>query len=136
MPKKHIRKGEDALLIALACGATIEAAAAQCGIVPRTIYRRLKDPLYKARLSKIRGEMIERATGMLSAAAGEAVRTLLSLQKAAVPPAVRMSAARAILEIGMKLREVVDLESRMTELEARVQQQQEQPAPSERRLSA
>ena len=133
MAKKQIKKNEDTLLIALACGATVQAAAAQCGIAERTAYRRLEDPEFKARLSKTRGEMIERATGMLTAAAGEAVRTLLSLQKAATPPAVRMSAARAILEIGMKLREVVDLEARMSKLEALVQEHDEQPG---RRLSA
>jgi hypothetical protein len=122
MPKKLFKKSEDAFLIALACGATVEAAAAQCGIAERTAYRRLKDPEFKSRLTRTRSEMIERATGMLTAAAGEAVRTLLSLQKSAVPPAVRMSAARAILEIGMKLREVVDIEERLNRLEALVQQ--------------
>src|SRR5918995_943790 len=122
MAKKQIKKNEDALLIALACGATVEAAAAQCGITARTAYRRMKDPEFKSRLTKTRAEMIERATGMLTAAAGEAVRTLLSLQKQAVPPAVRMSAARAILEIGMKLREVVGLEERLTRLESLVQE--------------
>ncbi len=70
--------------------------------------------------------MVERATGMLTAAAGEAVRTLLSLQKGSVPPAVRMSAARAILEMGMKLREVVDLQTSVDELAAMVEQM-EQP---------
>ena len=41
--------------------------------------------------------------GALTAAATEAVRTLLELQKAAAPPAVRLGATRSILEIGIKL---------------------------------
>jgi hypothetical protein len=133
MAKKQIKKNEDTLLIALACGATVEAASAQCGITTRTAYRRMQDPEFKNRLTRTRSEMIERATGMLTAAAGEAVRTLLSLQKAAVPPAVRMSAARAILEIGMKLREVVDIEERLRRLEALVPQHD---GTATRRLSA
>ena len=67
--------------------------------------------------------MIQRSSGMLTAAAGEAVRTLLSLQKDAIPAAVRLGAARAILEVGMKVRQVVELEQRLAELEEMVEEQ-------------
>ena len=126
---EHRKKNEDALLLALAGGATVEGAAKQCGITDRTVYRRLKDADFKARLQAVRSDMVARCTGLLTAAAGEAVRTLLALQKEATPPAVRLSAARAVLEVGMKLREVVDLQTRMDELEAFVQDlQKDQPA--------
>jgi HEAT repeat protein len=111
------------LLIALACGATVDTAAKQCEIAVRTIYRRLKDPEFQTRLQAIRAEMVQRAAGMLTAAASGAVRTLLSLQKESVAAAVRLGAARAILEIGIKLREMVDLETQLTALEARLGQE-------------
>jgi HEAT repeat protein len=117
------KKNEDRLLIALACGATVDTAAKQCEIAVRTIYRRLKDPEFQTRLQAIRAEMVQRAAGMLTAAASGAVRTLLSLQKESVAAAVRLGAARAILEIGIKLREMVDLETRLTALEARLGQE-------------
>ncbi len=60
--------------------------------------------------------MVKRSAGMLTAAAGEAVRTLLSLQKESVPPAVRCG-ARAVLEIGIKVRELADLETWIAALE-------------------
>ncbi|VTU02526.1 Phage protein OS=Acetonema longum DSM 6540 GN=ALO_17461 PE=4 SV=1 [Gemmataceae bacterium] len=116
------KKNEDALLLALACGATVEAAARQCGLTDRTIYRRLSEPAFKDRLQALRTDMVARAAGMLTAAAGEAVRTLLQLQKDA-PATVRLGAAKAVLEVGMKLREVVDLEARMAALEARLAEQ-------------
>ncbi len=122
------KKNEDALLLALACGATVEAAAKQCDLTDRTIYRRLKEPAFKSRLQELRTDMVRRAAGMLTAAANEAVRTLLLLQKDSTPPAVRLGAARAILEMGIKLREMVELEKRMDELEALVKQQ-ERPGP-------
>jgi hypothetical protein len=132
--EKQRKKNDDALLLALACGATVEAASRQCDLTERTIYRRLKEPAFRDRLQALRADMVQRAAGMLTAAAAEAVRTLLSLQKQAVPATVRLGSARAILEIGMKLREVVDLEERLSRLESLMkQQQQEQP---ERRLSA
>ena len=128
MPE-YRKKNEDALLLALACGASVEAAAKQCGITDRTIYRRLKDTAFKARLQAVRSDMVGRSAGLLTAAASEAVRTLLALQKDSAPPAVRLGAARAVLEVGMKLREVVDLQNRMDELEELVETlQKQQPA--------
>jgi hypothetical protein len=100
------KKNEDRLLIALACGATVDTAAK-----------------FQTRLQAIRAEMVQRAAGMLTAAASGAVRTLLSLQKESVAAAVRLGAARAILEIGIKLREMVDLETQLTALEARLGQE-------------
>lgn len=125
MPKTRHKKNEDGLLLALACGVTVEAAAKQCGIHERTIYRRMTAPDFKARLQELRTDMVRRAAGLLTAATNEAVRTLLSLQKEAIPAPVRLGAARAVLEIGMKLREMVDLETRMAELEARLDQQEQ-----------
>jgi hypothetical protein len=116
------KKNEDAVLLALACGATVEAAARQCGVAERTIYRRLQDPEFKKRLEGVRSDMVSRTAGLLTAAAGEAVRTLLELQKAAVPPAVRLGAARAVLEVGVKLRQLAELEAQMADLEAQVAQ--------------
>lgn len=120
MARPKRKKNEDQLLLALACGATVEAAARQCGISERTVYHRLEDPEFKKRLDKVRADMVERSSGMLTAAAGEAVRTLLALQKETTPAAVRLGAARAILEVGIKVRQLVELETRMAELEAMV----------------
>ena len=117
------KKNEDPLLLALACGATVEAAARQCGLSDRTVYRRLQDHEFKKRLENVRTDMIQRSAGMLTAAAGEAVRTLLSLQKDAIPAAVRLGAARAILEVGMKIRQIVEIEQRLAELEEVVAEQ-------------
>ena len=49
--------------------------------------------------------------------------TLLALQKDTTPAAVRLGAARAILEIGMKVRDATELEERLTALEQRMAQE-------------
>ena len=64
--------------------------------------------------------MVERCSGMLTAAGIEAVKTLLSLQSSTSPPATRLGAARAVLEIGMRVRELTELADRVAELEARI----------------
>ena len=122
------KRNEDPLLLALACGATVEAAARQCGLSDRTVYRRLKDAEFKRRLEGVRADMVQRSAGMLTAAAGEAVRTLLALQKESAPAAVRLGAARAVLEIGVKLRQLVELEVRLAELEELVAGRDRHPA--------
>jgi hypothetical protein len=53
----------------------------------------------------------------LTAAATEAVRTLLELLKSPASAAVRLGASRAVLEIGMKVREMTDVEERLVALE-------------------
>jgi hypothetical protein len=67
--------------------------------------------------------MASRSAGLLTAAASESVRTLLTLQKDPAPPAVRLGAARAILELGIKVRELVDLEARIAALEAQAERE-------------
>ncbi len=111
--KDSRKKGEEMLILALACGATVETAARQCQVSERTIYRRMEDRAFRTRVQEARAEMTRRSAGMLTAAAGEAVRTLMSLQKDSLPPAVRLGAARAVLELGLKVRELVDLEERL-----------------------
>jgi hypothetical protein len=117
-PKSYRKKEDESLVLALACGASVEAAARQCKLHERTVYRRLEDPVFRARVQEARGEMVKRSAGLLTAAAGESVRTLMALQKAPTPPAVRLGAARAVLELGIKVRELVDLETRIAALEA------------------
>ena len=83
----------------------------------RTVYRRLEDPAFTRRLKQLRADMVQRTAGSLTAASGESVRTLLELQKPSAPPAVRLGAARSVLEIGIKMREAADLEDRLSALE-------------------
>jgi hypothetical protein len=117
MPRK---KAEDALLLALACGASVENAARQCRLSERTVYRRLAEPGFQQQLGAVRADMVQRAAGLLTAAALEAVKTLVALQKETVPAAVRLGAARAILELGVKLRETAELAERIAALEAKL----------------
>ena len=85
MPQRGKKYADDTLVVALACGSTAEAAAQKAGVSSATVYRRLADPTFQAKLSAARSEMVGRATAMLTAAAMEAVKTLLDLQGKTVP---------------------------------------------------
>jgi len=111
---------DDALALSLACGATVEAAARSAGVSERTVYRRLREPDFQKRIKEARTDLVRRSAGLLSAASGEAVRTLLALMKESAPPSVRLGAARAVLELGIKVRELAELEAEVRALELEV----------------
>jgi hypothetical protein len=54
------------------------------------------------------------------ATADAAVKTLLRLTRESAPPTVQLGATRATLELGMKLREMYDLQNRVALLEAQL----------------
>jgi hypothetical protein len=114
------RQADEKLLLALACGATVENAARAAGISPATAYRRLAEPVFRQRLQQVRTDMVSRAAATLTAAGTEAVKTLVVLQQSTAPAAVRLGAARAVLEMGIKLREMADLEERLAALEQQI----------------
>ena len=55
---------DEELLLALACGFTIEQVAARAGVSARTLHRRLRDPAFRGRLQAVRDDMVQRASGM------------------------------------------------------------------------
>jgi hypothetical protein len=107
-------------MLLLACGATLETAARQAGVSLRTAKRRMADPEFKRQLNSMRWEMVDRAVGMVTAGMGESAKTLIMLQKETVPYPTRLGAAKAMFEIGLKLREQNDLEQRLSDLEERM----------------
>jgi hypothetical protein len=108
---------EDLLAVALARGADVADAAREAGLSERTAYRRLTDPAVRARVAELRGRMVSRALGRLSeamTAAADQLRLLLDNEDARV----RLAASRALLEFSQKLHDSVELEERITALEA------------------
>jgi hypothetical protein len=120
MAHRGRQQADDAFLLALACGATIENAARQAGLSVRTAHRRMADDRFRQRLQALRADMVQRTAGALTAAANEAVRTLVDLLKPAMPGAVRLGAARSVLEISLRFRETAELEQRLAALEKRL----------------
>ena len=117
MPRRGRRNVDQILLMALACGATVEVAAQTARISPATVYRRKQDPKFCEQLQQISAEMVQRMAGMLTGAGSEAIRTLLSLMKETAPAAVRLGAARAVLDGVVKFREYAEFEQRLAALE-------------------
>jgi hypothetical protein len=115
------QNADEALALALAAGQTLRDAAAAVGIGERTATRRWADPAFRRRVAELRGGMVSRALGTLADGMSDAAGTLRKLLDAEAE-SVRLGAARSILELGTKLRESVELEERMAELETQMLQ--------------
>ena len=120
MARGRRKKADTGLIVSLACGASVETAAQKAGLSARTVYRRLADPQFQAQVNDVRADMLRRAAAMLTAAGMAAIKTFTSLQESAQSESVRLGAARSIIELGCKLREMVELTERMAQLEARM----------------
>jgi hypothetical protein len=125
------KKADDGLVLALACGASPEGAAQKTGLSLRTVYRRLAEPAFRQRVEQARAEMVRRAAGLFTAAGLAALKTFTTLQESASSEAVRLGAARAIIELGCKLRQAVEMNERMAALEARLEALCGESEPSE-----
>lgn len=105
-------------LVALLATPTAKEAAALAGIGERTLKRWKTLPAFQRAYKAAQGEMLENAvcqsrqqlTGALSALADITA-------DANAPPAARVSAARASVELALKLGEQADILERVTALE-------------------
>lgn len=128
MAEKVLRKGEDKLLLALASGETIRAAAASAGITERTVARRLEEEEFRRQVAQLRAAMIDSAMGRMADGMADAATTLRKLLRAKAE-SVRLGAARSLLELTIRLRDNIDFEERITALEQRVEQRSTRRRP-------
>jgi transposase-like protein len=102
--------------LALASGKTAKATAAECDVCERTIGLWMAEDAFRRRVAELRGDMVQRALGRLAdsmTAAADKLRELLTAEG----ESVRLGAARSLLELGVKLRESVELEQRLLAIE-------------------
>ena len=105
------------LVAALARGHTIAEASKQAKIGGRTAYTWLKqDPTIKAEVNELQQQATSEALALLTQLGRQAAITLGRLLDSD-RPTVRLGAARAILELGPRLREIGELEERLAALE-------------------
>src|SRR5690349_18470866 len=88
---------------------TVRQAAQECGVTERTLFRWLKDPLFVEEYRAARRQAVQQAIARSQQVSGHAVSVLVSLM-ASSTPAVKLGAARTILELSIKAVELEDLE--------------------------
>ena len=107
---------DDLLALHLAQGFSVAKAAELAGVCADTVYRRLKLPEFRARVQRHRDEIFRRDADQLASLAGKSVLTLHALLDSR-NDAVRLGAARTVLDTAVKFREQFELAERIMELE-------------------
>ena len=108
---------QERVALLIAAGRSIKAAALETKCGERTVHGWLDDPRYRSLIAELRNRMLDEAVGSLAEATNEAVGTLRELLDDDHAN-VRLRAAMGILDAVVRLREHVELEVRITALEA------------------
>lgn len=114
------RSGADELLAAeLAAGKTVREAATAAGVSERTAHRRLESATFRARVAELHSALVRTAAGRLVAGMSEAA-DVLRAGLTHDDPHVRHKSATKLIELGVKVTELAELERRIAELEQRI----------------
>ena len=100
---------------------TTRAAALAAGVSEATVWRWLADEQFSAAYRDARTKHLESTIAALQAAGVDAVKALRQIANdATARDSARVSAAKAIVELGLRGREVLETEARIAELEAKL----------------
>jgi len=110
---------EDAAIAALLAEPTLEAAAERAGISRTSLFRWLQDPAFCDRYHALRREALSQATARLQQASSKAVDTLVDvMEDTEAPAAARVSAAKTVLELGLRAIDGEEVVRRLQAVEA------------------
>jgi hypothetical protein len=120
------RRIDERLAAELAAGKTIREAAPAVGVSERTAHRRLEDPAFRDRVAALRSEMIRAAAGQLVNGMAGAIGVLRA-GLSDTNSNIQHKSAVKLIELGVKITELVELEERMNRLEEALKQRGEKP---------
>lgn len=107
----------------LAEGLPPAVVAERLGVATRTVRYYLSSPDTRAALQHLRDERLRQLAGRALAEAGPALATLRAIaEDTNAPPGARVSAAGRLVDMALRLVEVVDLVERVEALEALAQE--------------
>ena len=103
--------------MAMLTHSNLEAVADAVKISRITVWRWLKNPIVVEKLRAARRDYMRRTTSKLQQLAHESVECLAELQRSGKNESVRVSAARALLELALKAVDTEDVQMRLDALE-------------------
>jgi transposase-like protein len=107
--------------VAMALGQKVSVWAKKNGVPRQTCYDWRKTQEYKVTVEDVQRRTLNRAVGQFVRNLSPAVGRIVHLMTAAESESVQLHAARAVLKDLMAVREHVDLEERIVEIESRLQ---------------
>lgn len=100
---------DERIIAALLQHGTVKAAAEAAGIAPRTVYDRMTAREFRAAYMDAKNEIVRAAVFSINQKLSEAIETIAEIMTdKESPPAVRLQAAKAIIENAGKFSERLD----------------------------
>lgn len=125
-PNDELTPKQRRAIEALLSEPTTKGAAETAGCAEITLHRWLKQPAFQSAYKAARGQLLEATLTALQSAGKEAVETLKEVMSDKLAKgSERVSAAKAVLEIGLKAREVIDVADRLAAIEERLKAAEE-----------
>jgi hypothetical protein len=115
-PEKPLSLKQQSAALLLAKGVTIAKAAKELGINESSIDRWKKQPVFMAAVHHAEDDLYNEQLRALRKVAGAAIACLIRNMGEA-KPYVQVSAASKLLDLGLQVQKVAELEARITELE-------------------
>jgi hypothetical protein len=125
------KNSRDIAALALACGETVSEAARKARVAARTVYRWQKEPDFCEKITQARTAMYDAALGRFTEGLVGSALTIRHLSLKAKSEAVRLAAARSIVDSVTKLRDLAEVVAQI-----RVLQEQVNAISKSRRRSA
>lgn len=111
-------KNAEKAMAALLSSDTQAEAAAKCGISDRTLRGYLADPSFNAEYNRQKRQLVSDATRQIQSSYQSAIRALRNIVESGHSSASeKISAARVLLEYGIKFTETNDIITRLEDLE-------------------
>lgn len=118
-PFDNVNPRQQKALLALLNEPSIRQAAHASGIPEKTLYNWLKDATFKAAYAAMRRDLLDQALSRLQQYSGAAVTVLAqTMSNPKTPPATRVAAAKAILDMARDWLTTEDMLKRLEALEA------------------
>jgi len=110
---------KERFLVALLETPTVKEAAARAGVSERTAYRWVSDEDFAERWRAEKRRRVEASLERLEFAAGAAVECLVRNMRCGMP-SVEVRAATAVLDLGIRATELLEMEDRVRAMERRM----------------
>lgn len=124
--KRKLSNKRESAIGALLASSSIVEAARTCGVNERTLRDWMTRPDFREAYDQARRQVLDQVLAHLQASTGEALDTLLAVcRDPEARPAARVAAARAVLDLSVKIRSEEDFDARLRALEAQKEQVRE-----------
>ena len=118
---EKLSRAKQTAIAALLTNPSIAAAASAAGIAERTIYRWLKISSFQQAFAAARQECVKQALTTIQQTMTAAVEVLCEVMNDPKAPASsRISAARIVIDNGIRVSEIENIEERLSALEKRL----------------